>query len=73
MEKLFGEAWPVERFTIIGTPNSIDSITREDIVQYYADNFTPANISIVVIGGLNSLQLQKNSQRNGFLSAKNQG
>ena len=40
--------------SIFGTPESIESITREDIVAFYRQNFVPANAALVVVGDVST-------------------
>lgn len=50
---LYAGYW-LERFaTPIGTPDSVKQITQSDIQKYYDSHYTPANISVVGVGGMN--------------------
>jgi len=53
-ETLFDTAYKVHpyRRLIVGTEESISSITREDIVSYYNRHYKPSNMVLVVLGDL---------------------
>lgn len=38
----------------LGNEQSINSITKDDLEQFHAVNYVPANISVVVVGGMQS-------------------
>ena len=46
---LYPREHPYSRPTL-GTPQSIDSITRDDIVGFYRETFVPGNAELVVVG-----------------------
>ncbi len=49
---LYGGHWLERRIDALGTPDSIAHITEEEVQRYYDAHYTPANISIVGVGGM---------------------
>lgn len=61
----------VERHvTPMGAPNSIRSIAKADLQEYYDNNYTPANMSIVCVGGLKLDDLVEKLFASGFGNLK---
>lgn len=53
-EELFKTAYRVHPYgrTVIGTPESVSSVTRGDMVRFFARWYTPSNMKLVVVGGV---------------------
>lgn len=49
---LYTGHWPERFVRPLGTPESVRRITQADLQQHYDAHYTPANISIVSVGGL---------------------
>lgn len=61
----------LERFTRpLGNPESIRRITQADLQAYYDQHYTPANISIVGVGGLRLDQIAEMVSRSPFSISK---
>lgn len=61
----------LERFvTPLGTPQSINQTTKNDLQTYYDTHYTPANMSIVAVGGLKLDQLMELLASSPFVVAK---
>lgn len=54
---LYSGYWPERFVSPLGDPESIERITQIDIQSYYDEYYTPANISIVGVGGLTLIEL----------------
>jgi len=48
---------------IIGTTQIIEGLSREQIVDYYQKNYTPANLIIAVAGNINHQQVVEKTER----------
>jgi zinc protease len=42
---------------VMGTPTSVLKMTRAMVQQYFADNYTPSNATLVIVGDVNSAAL----------------
>ncbi len=57
VKAVFAGYW-LERFvTPLGNPESVGRITQPDLQAYYDSHYTPANISVVGVGGLKLAEL----------------
>ncbi len=53
LKELYGENHPYgQPYTGSGTEESINSITRDDLVEYYRGNYVPNNAAAVVVGDI---------------------
>ncbi|HYE31242.1 MAG TPA: pitrilysin family protein [Methylomirabilota bacterium] len=46
------------RYTVIGYPDIFQDITRDDIVAYYREKYTPNNIFFVVVGDVKAAEVE---------------
>lgn len=58
--RLFETAYTVSpyRYTIIGYPDVYNRLTREDIFNYYHEKYVPNNLFLVVVGAINSREIE---------------
>lgn len=49
---LYNGYWVERYITPLGAPDSVKLITQSDLQKYYDAHYTPANISIVCVGGM---------------------
>jgi len=54
----------------IGTLESVDRIKPEDVARFYKEHYTPQNISVVVVGGLNEEKVRKLLEESPFSMEK---
>ena len=45
------------RWPVLGTPDTINAITPERLRQYYHERYTPANMALVVVGGIKETEV----------------
>ncbi len=67
---VFGGTYMERHVSPLGMPNSIWNITREDLQSFYNTHYTPANISIVCVGGLRLEELLEKLSFTGFGNLK---
>ncbi len=61
----------LERFPDgLGSPKTIKQITVDDLQNYYNTHFTPANLSVVAVGGWNIKQLSETILQSPFAKMK---
>ncbi len=58
-ETLYPTLFMSGRPSTLGRPQTINSIMAEDLNQFYDYWYTPTNTTLVVVGGLSSLELEK--------------
>lgn len=46
------------RYTVIGYPDVFNELTREDVVAYYREKYTPNNMFFVVVGDVKSSEVE---------------
>ncbi|UCF30193.1 MAG: insulinase family protein, partial [bacterium] len=53
-QELFKAAFRVHPYgrTVIGTPESVSSVTRRDMLKFFRQWYTPGNMKLVVVGGV---------------------
>lgn len=51
-EAVFRGTWHERFITPMGTPESINSIAQVDLQMFFDTHYTPANLSVVAVGGL---------------------
>jgi len=67
---LFTGYW-LERFVRpLGNPKSVGQITKEQLQSYYDTHYTPANMSIVCVGGMTLTELVKLLSESPFVVSK---
>ncbi len=44
--------WPV-----LGTPETINAITRDRMVQYYQERYAPENMVLIIVGGVTAMEI----------------
>lgn len=56
LEKMWENAFERHRIRRwrIGYPDQLRNITREDLIRYYEERYTPANIILTIVGGIES-------------------
>lgn len=54
---LYPDYWLSRYVTPLGSPESVNKITQSDLQAYYDTHYTPANISVVGVGGLRFSEL----------------
>jgi len=70
---LYGGCW-LERFVRpFGDAESIERITQSDLQLYYDSHYTPANISVVGVGGVTLPELVKFLSESPFATNKKRG
>src|SRR4029077_19526327 len=47
------------RYTVIGYPDIFNDLTREDVVAYYREKYTPNNMFFVVVGDAKSAEVEE--------------
>ena len=67
---VFGGTYMERHVSPLGMPNSIWNITREDLQSFYDTNYTPANTSIVCVGGIRLEELLEKLSFTGFGNLK---
>jgi predicted Zn-dependent peptidase len=67
---LYADHW-LERFVRpLGNPESIGRITQNDLQSYYDTHYTPANISVVGVGGMKLSELVESLSKSPFATNK---
>ncbi|UCG39573.1 MAG: insulinase family protein, partial [bacterium] len=58
-EELFKAAFTVHPYgrTVIGTPESVSSVTRQDMVDFHRAWYVPGNMKLVAVGGVGADQV----------------
>jgi predicted Zn-dependent peptidase len=67
---LYSGYWLERSVRPLGHPESLTRITRDDLQSYYDTHYTPANMSIVGVGGLTLQELVKFVSESPFAIAK---
>ncbi len=49
---LYAGNWLEKTIPVLGNPDVIKIITQEDLQSYYDEYYTPANISVIAVGGM---------------------
>ena len=63
---IFSGCWLENSFSALGLPETINSISQKDLQGFYDKHYTPANMSIVCVGGLNIEQVVEAIQQSPF-------
>jgi Predicted Zn-dependent peptidases len=50
---------PLEGHTVLGTPESINAASVEDLYKYYKDNYTPDHLAFIVYGQIDTDKAEK--------------
>lgn len=57
VKAVYGGTWRERFLSPLGFPESVRRITQSDLQAYYDANYTPANISVVCVGGMGLSEL----------------
>ncbi len=59
MARLFRMAYPHHpyRFDVLSTPEGVAKMSRATVQQYFADQYTPSNSALVIVGDVNSAEM----------------
>lgn len=65
---VFGEKHPLGRWpnTSIGNQESLGKISRQDVIDFHNQYYVPANISMVMLGGLNPTEMAETVAKSTF-------
>jgi zinc protease len=58
-EQIIPIGHPLRR-QVLGEPETINTITRDDLIAFHAANFGPASLTIAIVGGIESLEVAAN-------------
>ncbi len=60
-QELFKTAYTVHPYgrTVIGTPGSVSSVTRRDMVRFHKAWYVPENMKLLVVGGISAPEIFK--------------
>lgn len=68
---LYSGYWLERSVRPLGNPESVAQITQKNLQSYYDEHYTPANISIIGVGGMRLSELTKLLSESPFATDKN--
>lgn len=58
LKSLFGDLHPYGR-PVEGLPDKLSSLTREDVLSFYSNHYTPSNMIFTFVGDISKVELEK--------------